>query len=73
MIFHLPVTPPPALHPTPTLLPPLCLYQSAPTPMHTLLPHCYSIPLCWGIKPPWDQGPPLLLLLGKAILCYICI
>jgi hypothetical protein len=37
------------------------------------LPHHSSIPLCWGIKSPQDQGPPLPLLSGKAILCYICI
>jgi hypothetical protein len=41
--------------------------------LHPLLPHCSSIPLCWGINPPQDQGPPLPLMPDKAILCYICI
>jgi hypothetical protein len=26
---------------------------------HPLPPHRSSISLCWGIKPPQDQGPPL--------------
>jgi hypothetical protein len=60
-------------HPISALSPSLCLYESAPPPTHTLPPHCFSIPLLWGIKPPQDQGFPLPLLLGKAILCYICI
>ena len=38
-------------------------------PTHPLLP---SISLCWSIKPPQDQGPPLPLMPDKAILCYIC-
>ena len=52
---------------------PLCLHEGAPPPTKLLLPHHSSIPLCWGIKSPQDQGPPLPLLSGKAILCYICI
>jgi hypothetical protein len=41
-------------------------------PTHSIPPHCPSIPLCWGIKPPQDQRPPLSLMPDKAILCYIC-
>ena len=37
----------------------------------TLSLHCLSIPLCWGIKPTQDRGPPLSLMSGKTILCYI--
>jgi len=51
--------------------PPFCLYESAPSHSHS--PHHSSIPLLCGIKPTLDQGPPLPLLSGKAILCYICI
>jgi hypothetical protein len=61
----------PLPHPMPVLPPQLCLYESAPPSIHTLLPHCSSIPMFWGIKPPRNQGPPPLLLSGEAILCYI--
>ena len=40
---------------------------------HPLLPHRPGIPLHWDIEPTQDQGPPLLLMPDKAILCYICI
>jgi hypothetical protein len=53
--------------------PPICLYESTPPTSHILQTHHSSIPLCWGIKLPQDQGPLLLLLSGKAILSYICI
>ena len=33
---------------------------------------CLGIPLHWGIKHPQAQGPLLLLMSNKAILCYIC-
>ena len=36
--------------------------------LHPLLPHLSSIPLPWVIEPPQDQGPPLPLMLDKAIL-----
>lgn len=36
-------------------------------PTHTLLPYHFCIPLLWSIKPPQDQGPPLLLLSGEGI------
>jgi hypothetical protein len=52
---------------------PLCFYEGAPPPTHPLLPHCSSIPLPWGIKPPQDQGSPLPLMSEKAIPCHICI
>jgi hypothetical protein len=47
-------------------------YEGAPPPIHPLLPHHPGIPLCWGIKPPLDQGLPLPLMPDKAILCYMC-
>jgi hypothetical protein len=54
--------------------PPLCLCEVAPyPPTHPLLPHCSSISLHWGIKPPQDQGPLLPLMPDKTISCYICI
>ena len=69
MISHYLVTHPPL--PPPIIPPPL------PSPTHYVMrvlpPHHSSIPLCWGIEPPQDQGPPLPLLSDKAILCYICI
>jgi hypothetical protein len=44
----------------------LCLYEGAlshpPTPIF----------LHWGIEYPLAQGPPLLLMSNKAILCHIC-
>ena len=41
-------------------------------PTHPLPLSCPGIPLYWGIKPSQDQGPLLLLMSHKAILCYIC-
>jgi hypothetical protein len=41
-------------------------------PTHPLPPHYPSIPLCWGIKSPQNQGLPHPLMPDKAILCYIC-
>ena len=73
MISPFPVTPPQIPHPIPPLSPPLCLYEGAPPPTHPLLPHHSSIPLCWGIKPPQDQGPSLLIMSDKANLCRILI
>jgi hypothetical protein len=66
---------PPQPPPTPTcpLPTPFCLFECGHPPIHTFLPHRSSIPLFWVIKPSQDQGPPLPLLSGKAILCYICI
>ena len=65
---------PSTIHHHMSVLPfPFCIYESVTPPIHTLPPHLSSIPLLWGIKYPWDQAPLLLLLLGKAILCYICI
>ena len=62
-------------------------FPSAKFPIHPpppasmrVLPHL-PIPSClttlvfpghWGIEPSQDQGPPLPLILDKAILCYIC-
>jgi hypothetical protein len=42
-------------------------------PTHSLPPHRSSIPLCWSIRSPQDQGSPLPLMSDKAILSYICI
>jgi hypothetical protein len=61
-----------SIHPIPFLPPPLCLYEGAPSPTHSLLPHCSIIPLHWGTKPPQDQGPLLPLMPDKVIHCYIC-
>ena len=60
----------PSANPVP--FPSPCFFEGVPSPIHPLLPHCPSIPLCWGIKPPQHQGPPLPLMPNKAILCYIC-
>ena len=60
MISHFPVTPPKTHHPIFTLSP--LPFASIRVLTHLLQPHCFSIPLCWGIKPPLNQGPPLLLL-----------
>ena len=40
--------------------------------LYTLIPHCPSIRLHWGIKPPQDQRPSLPLMPDETILCYIC-
>jgi hypothetical protein len=42
------------------------------SPTHLLLLPCPGIPLQWGIEPSLDQGPLLLLMFNRAILCYIC-
>jgi hypothetical protein len=36
-----------------------------------LLLHHFSIHLHWDIKPPQEQGPPLPLMLDRAILCSL--
>ena len=46
---------------SPSHAPPLCLYDSAPSQPHSYLTTLAS-PLCWGIKPSQDQGPPLPLI-----------
>lgn len=86
MLSHFPITPStnPLSHDIPLpsypchppnppfhVCPPFCLYESVPPPSHTLPFRCSSIPLLCCIKPLQDQGPPLLLLSSKAILCYI--
>ena len=65
----------PSSTPLSHIFPPLSfsLYESAPPPTHSLPHHHSSIPLLWGMKPPQNKGPPLRLLSGKAILCYISI
>ena len=50
---------------------PLLFASKRVLPTHPLEPHPSSIPLCWGIKPPQNQGPSLPLKPDKAILCYI--
>ena len=44
--------------PSHSLIPPspLPLWDCSSTHSPPLLPHCSSIPLCWDIKPPQDQG-----------------
>ena len=47
-----------------------CIYEG--TPYLPLLPHCPSIPLCWGIKLSQDQWPLLPLMPDKAsMLLYM--
>jgi hypothetical protein len=49
-----------------------CFCEGVFSPTCPLLPPCPCIPLHWGIKPSWDQGPLLPLMPDKAtILCYI--
>ena len=60
------------LHKTPIPPTPLCFYKNAPPPTYPLPMHHPSIPLCWGIKPSPDQGPPLSLMPTKSIIYYIC-
>jgi hypothetical protein len=47
------------------------LYDGAPPSAYRLLPQCPSIPLCWAIEPPQDQGAPLPVMPYKAIICSI--
>jgi hypothetical protein len=46
--------------------------HNAISPTYQFKPHHPRNPLCWGIKPSQDQGPLLLLMPDKAIVCYIC-
>ena len=64
-----PVSPLELPHPSPFLL---CLFESAPPTTDPFRPHCSSIPLHWGIKPPQDQELPLTLMPDKAIICCLC-
>ena len=68
LVTHPPLPPPIIPHPLPS--PTLSFMRVLPHP--PTLSHPTTI-LCWGIKPPQDQGPPLPLLSDKAILCYICV
>ena len=74
MISHFQITPPQALpsHNLPHL-PTLRLYEGAPSPTHPLGLYPSNIPICWGLKPPRDQGPPLPFMSDKTIFCYLCI
>jgi hypothetical protein len=60
-----PLQNPPSHPPSP------CLYEGAPPPTHSCL-SLPGIPLHWGIEHPQVQGPLLLLMSNKAILCHIC-
>lgn len=89
MIYHFHITPPiksssidielssnpihQPQHPTSALPSPPCLYESASITTHTFQAQHSSILFHGGNKPTRDQGPPLLLLLGKAMLYYIYI
>jgi hypothetical protein len=53
------------------LLPPSCLHEGAPQPVHSLMPQWPRIPLSWVIMPPQDQGAPIPVMPDKANLCYI--
>ena len=48
-----------------------CHHEGAPSPAYPLPPNLHSIPLNWGIKKSQDQGPPIILMPDKTILCYI--
>jgi len=61
MLFPFPLSP----LQTPIPSPLHCFYRGAPPFTYSLLPHCPSIPLYWGIKPLKDQEPPLLLMPDK--------
>jgi hypothetical protein len=64
MLFPFSVSPLQTTYPIPSY--PASMRVLLP-PTHSLLPHCPSIPLHWGIKPSQeDQGPPLPLMPGKA-------
>jgi len=56
------------------LIPSPCFYEGAFSPTYPLPPNppLANVPLHWGIHTLQDQGP-LLLMRGKASLCYICI
>ena len=68
ILYLFQVFPPETPYPSPSP----CFYEGAPTPTHSHLTTCSSIPLHWGIKPSEDQGSLLPLMPDKAILCYIC-
>ena len=53
-------------------IPSPCFYKGAPPPKHPFPPHCPGVHLHWVSKPSQDQGPLLLLIPDKAILCSIC-
>ena len=62
-----PINQPP--HLTSALPSSLCLYESASVPTHSFQSQHSSILLLRDNKPPRDQGPHLLMLSDKAILC----
>ena len=55
---------------TDTPLQPLIPYPSVRVLLHHLFTHCCLTTLCYSFNPPQDQGSPLLLMSGNAILCY---
>ena len=61
------VSAPQTFYPNPHLP---CFYEVLPHP--PLPPYHPQISLWWSIKPSQDQGSPLSLMPGKAILYYIC-
>jgi hypothetical protein len=68
-VSFLPLPPPSHICSPLSLLP---IWRCSPTHPPSPTPSS-RIPLLWGTKFPQDQGPPLPLLSGKAILCYMCI
>jgi hypothetical protein len=60
----------PVIPPKPPIPPP-CFFEGV-SPSDSLLPHCLNISLNQVINISQDQGPPLVLIPDKAILCYIC-
>jgi hypothetical protein len=66
MLSSFPISPPQAPY---HLSPSPCLYEGAPPPAHPTLLQCLSISLPWLIESAQDQGPPVPVMLDKAILC----
>jgi hypothetical protein len=72
ILYVIPLPGIPSAIPPKRPLPPASMRVLPYLPTHPLLPHCPSIPLLRGIKPPQGQGLPLSLMPDKAVLCYIC-
>jgi hypothetical protein len=69
-LVTLPQHPPPISFPLP---PPFASMMVLLNPLTYFYFTILAFPLFWGIKLPQDQGLPLQLMSGKAILYYICV
>jgi hypothetical protein len=67
MLSPFPVSPPKTLH---TIIPPLCLYESAPPPTHPLTALAFPYAEASSLH---STNAPLLLMPDKVILGYIYI